>query len=237
MSLPTLPKVQKLQAALHAKAKGSPGYRFYALYDKVYRADVLADAYERCRQNGGAAGVDGQTFEDIEAYGRGEVAGRTGGRTQREEVSSASRAAGVHSQAGRQATTVGDSDDQRSRRADGGGAGLGADLRGRSATGAIRVSRRPQRPGRGAAGAQSAEHGTCGGGGRGPERVLRQHPARRADEIGGPSRERQAHAASDQDVAGSTGGRDRRAGAARIERPATRTRDGAPRKGLRSHRC
>jgi RNA-directed DNA polymerase len=69
MSLPTLLKVQKLQAALHAKAKGSPGYRFYALYDKVYRADVLAEAYEQCRKNGGAAGLDGQTFEDIEAYG------------------------------------------------------------------------------------------------------------------------------------------------------------------------
>ena len=69
MSLPTLLKVQKLQAALHAKAKGSPGYRFYALYDKVYRADVLEEAYERCRKNGGAAGIDGQKFEDIEAYG------------------------------------------------------------------------------------------------------------------------------------------------------------------------
>jgi retron-type reverse transcriptase len=62
-------KVQKLQAALHAKAKGSPSGRFYALYDKVYRADVLEEAYERCRKNGGAAGVDGQEFEDIEAYG------------------------------------------------------------------------------------------------------------------------------------------------------------------------
>jgi group II intron reverse transcriptase/maturase len=69
MSLPTRQKVQKLQAALHAKAKQSPSYRFYALYDKVYRADVLSEAYERCRQNGGAAGVDSQTFEDIEAYG------------------------------------------------------------------------------------------------------------------------------------------------------------------------
>ncbi len=52
MSLATRRKVQRLQAALHAKAKGSPGYRFYALYDKVYRVDVLAEAYEQCRQNG-----------------------------------------------------------------------------------------------------------------------------------------------------------------------------------------
>jgi group II intron reverse transcriptase/maturase len=69
MSLPPPPKVQKLQAALHAKAKGSPGYRFYALYDKVYRKDILEWAYVRCRANGGAAGADGQTFADIEAYG------------------------------------------------------------------------------------------------------------------------------------------------------------------------
>jgi len=58
-----------LQMALHAKAKESPSFRFYALYDKVYRKDVLTHAYECCRANGGAAGVDGQRFEDIEAYG------------------------------------------------------------------------------------------------------------------------------------------------------------------------
>jgi group II intron reverse transcriptase/maturase len=58
-----------LQAALHAKAKGSPDYRFYTLYDKVYRKDVLRFAYDCCKSNKGAAGVDGQTFEDIEAHG------------------------------------------------------------------------------------------------------------------------------------------------------------------------
>jgi hypothetical protein len=63
-------KVGELQETLHAKAKGAPTYRFYALYDKVYRMDVLWHAYERCRVNDGAPGVDGQTFEDIEAYGR-----------------------------------------------------------------------------------------------------------------------------------------------------------------------
>lgn len=68
-NLSTPQSVQKLQAALHAKAKEAPGCRFYALYDKVYRADVLSHAYGRCRANGGAAGVDGQRFEDIQAYG------------------------------------------------------------------------------------------------------------------------------------------------------------------------
>jgi len=69
MSLIPPIKVGKLQGALRAKAKESPQYRFYALYDKVYRMDVLAWAYDRCRLNKGAAGVDGQTFEDIKEYG------------------------------------------------------------------------------------------------------------------------------------------------------------------------
>jgi RNA-directed DNA polymerase len=55
--------------ALHAKAKTEAGYRFYALYDKIYREDILAHAYAQCRSNKGAPGVDGQDFADVEAYG------------------------------------------------------------------------------------------------------------------------------------------------------------------------
>jgi RNA-directed DNA polymerase len=61
--------VEKLQATLHAKAKKSPQYRFYALYDKVWRPDVLLAAYQQCAANDGAPGVDGQTFAAIAEYG------------------------------------------------------------------------------------------------------------------------------------------------------------------------
>ena len=68
-NLSTPKSVQKLQMALHAKAKAETGYRFYALYDKISREDILAHAYAQCRSNKGAPGVDGQDFADIEAYG------------------------------------------------------------------------------------------------------------------------------------------------------------------------
>lgn len=61
-------KTRKLREALHAKAKGSPRYRFYALYDKVYREDILDYAYRKCAAQGGAPGVDGQSFAEIESY-------------------------------------------------------------------------------------------------------------------------------------------------------------------------
>ena len=70
MSLPTpLSSVQKLQASLQAKAKSERGFRFYSLWDKVCREAVLADAYRRCRRNGGASGVDDERFADIESRG------------------------------------------------------------------------------------------------------------------------------------------------------------------------
>jgi RNA-directed DNA polymerase len=70
MRLKTPDKLRRLQEALYAKAKREPGCRFYLLYDKIWRQDVLEHAYALCRSNGGAPGVDGQTFADVEAYGR-----------------------------------------------------------------------------------------------------------------------------------------------------------------------
>ena len=60
-------KIRTLQRKLYAKAKQEPGYRFYALYDKVYRADVLQHAYRLVRANRGASGIDGVSFAGIEA--------------------------------------------------------------------------------------------------------------------------------------------------------------------------
>ena len=68
-NLSTPKSVQKLQMALHAKAKAEAGYRVSALYDKISREDILAHAYAQCRSNKGAPGGDGQDFADVEAYG------------------------------------------------------------------------------------------------------------------------------------------------------------------------
>src|SRR3979490_279684 len=64
-NLSTPKSVQKLQTALYAKAKAEAGYRFYALYDKISREDILAHAYAQCPSNKGAPGVDGQDVADV----------------------------------------------------------------------------------------------------------------------------------------------------------------------------
>ena len=140
-NLETPPSVRKLRTALHAKAKAEPEYRFYLPYDKVYRADVLSFACARCKANGGAAGVDGQTFEDIEAYGSQdresegrEIAdietgwnlwlGELAQELRDKDLSTASGQTGLHSEAEQQENaTSGDCDDTRPGCSDGGDAG------------------------------------------------------------------------------------------------------------------
>jgi len=85
MSLTTPDKISSLQRKLYGKAKAEPAFRFYRLYDEIYRPDILAHAYALARHNGGAPGVDGVRFETIEAAGvegwlaalREDVASRT----------------------------------------------------------------------------------------------------------------------------------------------------------------
>jgi RNA-directed DNA polymerase len=69
MSLETPIKIRMLQRKLYQKAKEEPSYRFYLLYDKMYREDILAHAYALVKSNQGAPGVDGQTFWGIETLG------------------------------------------------------------------------------------------------------------------------------------------------------------------------
>src|SRR5271169_944304 len=69
MSLATPERIRSLQRKLYCKAKAEPASRFYTLYDKICRADILAHAYEVARTNAGAPGADGRTFDHIEASG------------------------------------------------------------------------------------------------------------------------------------------------------------------------
>src|ERR1700676_771331 len=69
MSLETPMKIRMLQRKLYQKAKEEPSYRFYLLYDKMYREDILAHSYALAKSNQGAPGVDGQSFWGIESQG------------------------------------------------------------------------------------------------------------------------------------------------------------------------
>jgi len=72
MSLTTPSKIRELQIKPYRKTKNEPGYRFYMLYDKVYREDIMMHAYALARANKGAPGVDEQTLEQMELQGVGE---------------------------------------------------------------------------------------------------------------------------------------------------------------------
>src|SRR5215472_2332198 len=69
MSLATPEKIRTLQRKLYRKAKAEPAFRFYLLYDKIYREDILRHAYALARANAGAPGTDQMSFAAIEALG------------------------------------------------------------------------------------------------------------------------------------------------------------------------
>lgn len=69
MSLQTPEKLRSLQKKLYLKAKAEPDFRFYMLYDKIYREDIIEHAFRLARANGGAPGVDGKSFDEIESDG------------------------------------------------------------------------------------------------------------------------------------------------------------------------
>jgi len=85
VKLATPDSVQKVRTALYERAKRDKGLRFYPLYDKVYRQDILAYAYALCRANNGAAGPDGVTFEDFEQGGARPDARAAGGGAEDED--------------------------------------------------------------------------------------------------------------------------------------------------------
>src|SRR6516164_9402019 len=114
MSLATPERIRSLQRKLYCKAKAEPAFRFYTLYDKICRADILAHAYEVARGNAGAPGVDGRTFEHIEASGLQEwLAGLHEDLVAR-TVSADAGAAGDDPKAGRRRTPARHSDDSGS---------------------------------------------------------------------------------------------------------------------------
>jgi hypothetical protein len=145
-NLATPRSVQKLQRALHAKAKAEAGYRFYALYDKIYREDILAHAYAQCRSNKGAPGIDGQEFADVEAYGVQRWLGELALALERGELPTRSYQTSVHPEGQWQASAAGHLDAARSSVHECSAAGARAHLRSRPSTGAIRLPSWEKRP-------------------------------------------------------------------------------------------
>ena len=129
-SLTASERVQRLQTALHAKAKEAPGFRFYSLSDKVWRDDVLAVAWQAVRRNGGSAGVDGETVADIESQGVDRWLGALARDLKAGTYRPRAGTTGPHpEEATREVSAIGHTVSPGPGGADGGDAGAVADLR------------------------------------------------------------------------------------------------------------
>ena len=204
--------LQKLRAALHDKAKSVPNFRFYSLYDKVYRRDVLEAAWcnavptaerpawtaKRSRTSR-STGVDRWLDELTEELRTKRYQPQPVRRVYLPKPDGKQRPLGIPTIRDRVVQTAAllilepifEADLQPEQHA---------------------YRAEPQRPGGGAGSASLAGPGVSCGGRCGSERVLRQHPAPGTDAVRRPSRERQGHAAPDEAMAGGAGGRNRRAG-------------------------
>ena len=146
VSLSASERVQRLQTALHAKAKEAPGFRFYSLSDKVWRDDVFAVAWQAVRRNGGAGRGGRRDGRGRRVARSGPVAGGTGAGPEGRDLPATTGTAGPHpEEATWEVQAAGHSVSPGPGGADGGDASVVADLRGRPATGAIRLSAGPRR--------------------------------------------------------------------------------------------
>ena len=205
VSLQTPEQIRTLQRKLYLKAKAEPAFRFYLLYDKIHRADILSHAYALARSNGGAPGVDGITFETIEADGlEGWLAGAPG-RPRREDVQAPAGAEGDDPEARGRRAAARDPDHSGPGGSDRRQAGSGADLRGGPRSQCLWLSSGTGRSRRDQGSAPALVPGLYRRGRCRSVGVLRHDPPPGVAAFGRPADCRPACAAADQAVAQGSG--------------------------------
>lgn len=182
-NLATPMSVQKLQTALHAKAKEAPEFGFYALYDKIYRMDVLTHAYACCRANKGASGVDGLTFDDIGRMDGSAGSGNWHSNSGKRHTPGSGKK-GLHSKTKWQAQAAWYSATGGKGVSNGGNAGLGAHLRGRFTARTAPLPAEQECAERCARSTRITDWRLQGYRRRRPIRLFRHDPACRTHEIG-----------------------------------------------------